>query len=83
MSENQLQPAKVNMHKPTSTKPQARKLGETYKIKMVAKPIYSMIIALCCKRKPHFLFGEPWKGIGKGMFSRVSSVMMVIHLAIF
>ena len=34
-----------------------------------------------CGKKPHFLFAEPWKGVGKGnVVSLVSSVIVVIHL---
>jgi len=33
---------------------------------MVATAIDSGIL-WCCGKKPHFLFAEPWKGVGKGM----------------
>jgi len=34
---------------------------------MVATAIYSVTMVLW--KKPHFLFAEPWKGVGKGMLS--------------
>ena len=27
------------------------------------------LLSWCCGKKPHFLFAEPWKGVGKGMLS--------------
>jgi len=48
------------------------------KIKMVATAIYSVTMLFCGKKR-HFLFGEPWRGAGKGM---VSSVTVVIRLPI-
>jgi len=27
------------------------------------------LLLWCCGKKPHFLFAEPWKGVGKGMLS--------------
>jgi len=48
------------------TKPQAGKLGYTYKI-MLATAIYSL--PWCCGKKPNFLFAEPWKSVGKGILS--------------
>ena len=27
------------------------------------------LLPWCCGKKPHFLFAEPWKGVGKGMLS--------------
>jgi len=34
---------------------------------MVATAIYSVTnLPWCCGKKPHFLFAEPWKGVGKG-----------------
>ena len=38
------------------------------KIKMVATAIYSVTMLFCGKKR-HFLFGEPWRGAGKGMLS--------------
>jgi len=35
---------------------------------MVATAIYS-VLPWCCGKKPHFLFADPWKGVGKGMLS--------------
>ena len=49
-------------YKPTSTKPQAGKLGYTYKI-MVVMAI--TLLPWCCGKKLHFLFAEPRKGVGK------------------
>jgi len=46
--------------KPTSTKPQAGKLGQTYKI-MVATAIYSVSMVLW--KETAFLFAEPWKAV--------------------
>jgi len=46
--------------KHTSTKPQAGKLGQTYKI-MVATANYSVTMVLRIETA-FFLFAEPWKG---------------------
>jgi len=67
--------------KPTSTKPQAEKLGDTYKI-MVAAAIYSVTMVLwketafpLCRAME-----RRWK---RNAVSRVSSVIVVIRLPIF
>ena len=50
--------------KPTSTKPQAGKLGWHTKLWLQRQFTLS---PWCCGKKPHFLFGQPWKGAEKGM----------------
>jgi len=68
------------LFKPTDTKPQAGNLGETYKI-MVATAIYSVtmvfwketVLPLCRAME------RRWK---RNVVSRVSSVIVVIHLPI-
>ena len=39
---------------------------------MVATAIYSVTMVLW--KKTHFLFAEPWKGVGKGMLSQSPGV---------
>jgi len=51
----------IIIFKPTSTKPQAEKLGWLQR--------KFTLLPWCCGKKPHFLFAEPWKGVGKGMLS--------------
>ena len=67
--------------KPTSTKPQAEKLGDTYKI-MVATAIYSVTMVLL--KETAFplcrAMERRWK---RNVVSRVSSVIVVIRLPIF
>jgi len=61
----------VVIFKPTSTKPQAEKNrldigGRPTKLWLQRQ---FNLLPWCCGKKPHFLFAEPWKGVGKGMLS--------------